>query len=58
VGKDLSKQKIEVDFLENKSKYKNKSAEKYGQQKAQKKLNWNNFGLNRFGSEKTKPNRN
>jgi len=46
------KTKIEVDFLENRSKYKNKSAEKYGQQKAQKKLNWNNFGLNQFGRKK------
>jgi hypothetical protein len=30
-GKGSIKTKIEVDFLKNRSKYKNKNAEKYGQ---------------------------
>jgi len=42
------KTKIEVDFLENGSKYKTEVLKN-----AQKKLNRSNFSLNRFGREKT-----
>jgi hypothetical protein len=54
LGKDLSKQKLELIFWKMEASTKTKVLKIVVNKKLRKKLNRNNFGLNRFGRGKNR----